>query len=68
MGDAGDRERLLRWLSKARRFRAETISRWGHIYEEALADGAVSELPPEVYMNGRYRDIRTPVVAPRSQP
>jgi hypothetical protein len=39
----------------------ERPSRWGHYYQEAVEAGLIRVDPPEVFMNGIYRDTRRPV-------
>lgn len=43
------------------RYDGAMSSRWGHYYQDAVEDGLIRVDPPEVFMNGIYRDTRRPV-------
>lgn len=53
---------LRKWLLRKPRSRAETVSRWGHIFQEAEDAGEVMIVERRVVMRGRFRDITDTVV------
>lgn len=43
------------------RYDGAMARRWGHYYQDAVEEGLIRVEPPEVFMNGIYRDTRRPV-------
>lgn len=63
-----NKKRILKWASTQQRYHSEAMSKWGHYYEDMVADSEIHVGEPETYTTGRLRDIRRPILVPPSKP
>lgn len=52
---------LIKWMGQGQRYHSDAMSKFGHAYEDAVHDGLIVLGEQEVFMRGRYRDIRRPI-------